>query len=58
MHKMHSLCILKEGEEDFLTDEGGVLNFFSPLIKKGSIICGFFLLKKTILITLCLKTVC
>ena len=36
--RLHSLCILQGGEEDFLKDEGGgggggVAKFFSPLIK-------------------------
>ena len=34
------------GEEDFLTNEGGLLNFFPPLIKKGSIILWIFLIKE------------
>ena len=38
------------GEQDFLTDEGGggegLLIFFSPLIKKASIILWMFLLKE------------
>ena len=34
------------GEEDFLTDEGGLLNFCPPLIKKGSIILWIFLIKE------------
>ena len=40
----------KGGEEDFLTDEGGgLLNFFSPLIKKGSTIWWIFLIKEDLL---------
>ena len=44
MHKMHSLCILKGGEEDFLTDEGGggLVNFFLHLLKKQALFCGCF----------------
>ena len=35
------------GEEDFLTDEGGVAIFlFSPLFKKGSIILWIFFIKE------------
>ena len=30
------------GEEDFLTDEGGLLIFFLHLLKKEALFCGFF----------------
>ena len=46
--------------QKILTDEGGEggCKFFSPLIKKGSIIFGFFeIKKKAIPITLCSKKV-
>ena len=43
--RLHSLCILQGGEEDFLTDEGGWVGgakFFLHLLKKQALFCGGF----------------